>query len=276
MTARRRDRCARPRALSSVGYHRVVRSKLTQAVLLRCTVLVALATAVTVACHRVSTLETIEHGGTGPPTLVLLHGYGSSADQWEPFTKTIRWPASGRFVFPQASDLTLPPDGPPGGRGWWHLDLASHIPQGQSIPDLSAAQPAGLKVAASLVEDLLDRLSRSPGGPIVLGGYSQGAMVASEVAFRSDRPLSGLVFLSGTIVDEASWERNLSRRRGLPVFIAHGRGDRVLPFAVADRLRLKLEAAGLKVTWCPFEGGHEIPAKVITALNEFIDALSLS
>jgi predicted esterase len=47
----------------------------------------------------------------------------------------------------------------------------------------------------------------------------------------------------------------------------------VLPFAAADRLRLKLEAAGLKVTWSPFEGGHEIPARVVIALNEFIDGL---
>lgn len=252
-----------------------MRRRLSRAVLLRCSVLVAVATAVNVACHSRSRLETIEHGGTGPPTLVLLHGYGSSADQWEPFTKTIRWPAAGRFVFPQAPGLTGPPDGPPGGRGWWHLDLASHIPPGQSIPDLSATQPPGLKAAASLVGDLLDRLGRSPGGPIVLGGYSQGAMVASEVAFCSDRPLSGLVLLSGTIVDEASWERNMSRRRGLPVFIAHGRADRVLPFAVADRLRLKLEAAGMKVTWYPFDRGHEVPAKVVIALNEFIDGLSL-
>jgi phospholipase/carboxylesterase len=248
--------------------------RLSCATLLRCVVL-SIAATVNVACDRTSRLETIEHGGTGPPTLVLLHGYGSSADQWERFTKTIRWPATGRFVFPQAPGLTLPPDGPPGGRGWWHLDLASHIPRGESMPDLSATQPPGIKVAASLVEDLLGRLGRSPGGPIVLGGYSQGAMVASEVAFRSDTPLRGLVLLSGTIVDEASWERNWSRRRGLPVFIAHGRADRVLPFAAAERLRLKFEAAGLKVTWCPFEGGHEIPAKVVIALNEFIDGLPL-
>lgn len=239
-----------------------------------CTVLmVVLASAATgTACNRTPPLATVEYGGKGPPTLVLLHGYGSSAEQWEPFTKTIQWPASGRFVFPQAPERTVPPDGPSNGRGWWRLDLASHIPLGQSIPDLSATQPQGLKIAATLVEDLL---GRSPGGPIVLGGYSQGAMVASEVAFRSDTPLRALVVLSGTLVDEASWERNFSRRRAMPVFLAHGRADRVLPFAVADRFRLKLEAAGLKVTWCPFEGGHEVPAAVIIELNKFIDALDV-
>jgi phospholipase/carboxylesterase len=231
--------------------------------------------AVAAACNRRPELATVVYGGPGPPTLVLLHGYGSSAERWEPFTKTIRWPAGGRFVFPQGPDLAARTDGVLDGRAWWRLDLLADIPPGQSLPDLSETKPEGLKVAAALVEDLLDRLQRSPGGPIVLGGFSQGAMVASEVAFRSDVKLRALVLLSGTLVDEASWERHFDNRRGMPVFMAHGRVDRTLPFAAAERFRLKLEAAGVKVTWVPFDGGHEIPATVVIALNRFIDGLPL-
>ena len=99
--------------------------------------------------------------------------------------------------------------------------------------------------------------------------------MASEVAFHSEEPLRGLVVLSGTLVDEASWERNFHRRRGMPVFIAHGRADRILRFDVADRFRAKLEAAGLRVTWCPFDGGHEVPETVIIELNRFIEGLRL-
>jgi phospholipase/carboxylesterase len=227
-------------------------------------------------CSRRPELATVVYGGPGPPTLVLLHGYGSSAERWEPFTKTIRWPQGGRFVFPQGPEVFARSDGGLEGRAWWPLDLLSHIPPGQSLPDLSATKPEGLKVAASLVEDLLDRLERSPGGPIVLGGYSQGAMVASEVAFRSDVELRALVLLSGTLVDEASWERHFDRRRGTPVFLSHGRADRTLPFAAAERFRSKLEAAGVKVTWVPFDGGHEIPAMVVIELNRFIDGLQLA
>jgi phospholipase/carboxylesterase len=179
-------------------------------------------------------------------------------------------------VFPQAPDVTVPPDGPSDGRGWWRLALASHLPPGESLPDLSATQPVGLKVAASRVEKLLEQFQRSPGGPIVLGGFSQGAMVASEVAFGSDARLGALVLLSGTLVDEKNWERNFERRRDLPVFLAHGRSDRMLPFAVADRFGRKLEAAGVKVTWFPFDGGHEIPAAVVIELNKFLGALPLA
>ena len=73
----------------------------------------------------------------------------------------------------------------------------------------------------------------------MLGGYSQGAMVASEVAFQTDLEIAGLVLLSGTLVDEAAWERQFHTRRGAPVFLSHGRSDPVLPFEVADRFRSK-------------------------------------
>jgi phospholipase/carboxylesterase len=215
-------------------------------------------------CEHPPRLTTIVSGGNGPPTLVLLHGYGSSAERWAPFTLTIRWPSPGRFVFPQGPEVMVRTDGSPDGRAWWPLNS-----------DLPGTRPPGLKVAASLVEDLLHGGGPVPRGPVVLGGFSQGAMVASEVAFRSRVPLSALVILSGTLVDEPSWESQFNQRRGLPVFVAHGRQDKTLPYETADRFRQKLEAAGLQVTWCPFEGGHEIPATVVIALNEFLDRLHL-
>ena len=228
---------------------------------------------ITAGCERRPPLTTIVAGGAGPPTLMLLHGYGSSAERWTPFTHTIRWRLPARFVFPQGPDVMVRTDGAADGRAWWPLDLRSYVPPGASLPDLSNARPAGLRDAASRVEDLLDDRASVPRGPVVLGGFSQGAMVASEVAFRSDTPLSALVILSGTIVDERSWESRFHERRGLPVFVAHGRQDRTLPFAAADRLRRKMEAAGLQVTWFPFDGGHDMPADVVDALNAFLAGL---
>jgi phospholipase/carboxylesterase len=239
---------------------------------LRC---LAALVAIAAGCARKPPLAVIVAGGSGPPTFVLLHGYGSSAEGWAPFTQTIRWAAPGRFVLPQGPEVMVRTDGAPNGRAWWPLDLRSFVTAGGSAPDLSAARPAGLEVAASLVEDLLGDRASVPRGPVVLGGYSQGAMVASEVAFRSRVPLAALIILSGTPVDERSWESHFDDRRGLPVFIAHGRQDSTLPFASADRFRQKLAAAGLQVTWSPFDGGHEIPATVVVALNAFLEGLHL-
>ena len=187
-----------------------------------------------------------------------------------PFTHTIEWPSPGRFVFPQAPATTWAPGAPAGGRAWWPLDLYGSISPGTTLPDLSRTRPPGLEPAARAVVALLEHLSRRPGGPVVLGGFSQGAMVAAEVAYRSDVPLAGLVLLSGTPVDEQVWQRGYGHRRGLPVFVAHGRNDPVLPFSGSERMQRDLAAAGNRVTWYPFAGGHEIPAEVVIALNQFL------
>ena len=141
----------------------------------------------TCACRSTPTLAKLERGGSGPATMVLLHGYGSSAEEWLPFVATIRLPDGGRFLFPQAPETTTPPDGPSTGRAWWRLDLGSHpssSPGGG--PDLSSTRPPGLKVAAAMVEELVKNVERAGGKPILLGGFSQGAMVAAEVALQSD------------------------------------------------------------------------------------------
>jgi predicted esterase len=95
-------------------------------------------------------------------------------------------------------------------------------------------------------------------------------MVAAQVAFQSDEPLRALVLLSGTLVDEASWKANFARRKGLHVFMAHGRTDPTLSFEIAERMHSEMTAAGLEVTWFPFDGEHETPAEVIVALNAFL------
>jgi phospholipase/carboxylesterase len=214
--------------------------------------LIAFSLLAAVAC-REAQLETIVAGGPGPTTLVLLHGFGSSAEEWSPFTKSINLGPTGQFIFPKAFVHVPTIDKP----AWFALGLPI---------DSNKPGPPGLGRAATRVENLLDALDRQ----VVLGGFSQGAMVSGEVAFRSKTPIRALVLLSGQTVNEPEWEKGLAYRKGLPVFISHGRHDDVLSFAAADRFQHKMAAAGLKVTWVPFDGGHEIPEEVVSALNGFL------
>jgi phospholipase/carboxylesterase len=214
-------------------------------------------------------LSAITRGGKGPPTVVLLHGYCSSENDWKPFVKTLHLPVGTRFLFPRGPESAKRSDGEPSGRAWWHLDLAEHLRKGTLGADLSVEKPPEIEVAAASVRAFLARQGNRTRQPFILGGFSQGAMVAAQVAFLSDEPLRALVLLSGTLVDEALWKANYARRKGLHVFISHGRTDPTLSFEVADRMRSEMAAAGMLVTWFPFDGGHETPAVVVTALNEF-------
>ena len=207
-------------------------------------------------------LSAIVRGGNGPLSLVLLHGYGSRAEQWLQFEHVLQVPNDGRLIFLQG-----PLRGPvSGSRGWWWLNIEGHVPPGSRLPDFSTASPGGIKVASRLVREYLADVD----GPIVLGGFSQGAMLSAEIAFQTDQELAGLVLLGGTTVNETAWLEHLAGRRRLPIFITHGRNDSVLPFAIAERFANRLSASGLNVTWVPFEGGHEVPAIVVSALNEFL------
>jgi len=215
-------------------------------------------------------LQVLRKGGKGPPNFVLLHGYGSSAEQWLPYTRTIPFPPAGRFLFPQAPEWVARQDGLSDGRAWWALDLAAHLRPGRLGVDLTQVDPQGVAQAAKLVRKSIAREGNSKSQPFVLGGFSQGAMVACEVAFSSNEPLAALVILSGTPIDLAGWKSGMAMRKGLPVFMSHGRTDNVLPFDLAERLHADLVAAGLAVTFIPFDGGHEIPEQVVTALGGFL------
>jgi phospholipase/carboxylesterase len=215
-------------------------------------------------------LEIIRTTAKGPPTVMLLHGYGSSAEQWLPYTHTIAVPPSGRFLFPQGPMLIGRNDALALGHAWWRLDLASHRRKEQPGVDLRSIPMQGLARAARLVEVALDDEGNSVRHPFVLGGFSQGAMVSCEVAFASDEPLFALLILSGTPIDSADWRSGMAKRRGLPVFMSHGRQDDVLPYDLAELLHEDLVRAGLEVTFVPFDGGHEIPAGVVEALNAFL------
>src|SRR5215218_9376430 len=144
---------------------------------------------------RSAALSAIVRGGDGPPTVVMLHGYGSRAEDWLQFEGKWQLPVETRRVYPQA-----PWRGFGSHRGWWWLHLEGYIRDGQ-MADLSKASPGGIKVASKLVRDLLAK-ERSP---MILGGFSQGAMTSAEIAFQTDQDLSGLILLSGATVNEESW-----------------------------------------------------------------------
>jgi phospholipase/carboxylesterase len=208
-------------------------------------------------------LDSIVQGGDGPPTVVLLHGYGSRAEDWLQFNGHFAFPPNTRVILPQA-----PLRGPfTGQRGWWWLNLEGNVPEGQRFADYSNKSPGGIAVAAKLVRDRL-ALER---GPIVLGGFSQGAMTSAEVAFNSDQELAGLILLGGTTVHEEKWAERFAARRSLPIFIAHGRYDGVLAFEQMERFQGRLKASGMDVTWLPFEGEHGIPEEVVQGMNRFVN-----
>jgi phospholipase/carboxylesterase len=214
----------------------------------------------------------VEAAGTARGDVVLLHGFGSSAADLAPFARSIN--VEWRFVVPDAP-VDLAPYGVPG-RGWWPVDVDSRDREiAAGTPrDLSYSRPEGLADARLAVEGQLDALASGGPRPLVLGGFSQGAMLACDLALRTERPLAALVLLSGARMCADEWAALYARRRGLRVFMSHGRNDPDLSFTAAENLGRLLRDAGLEVEFHAWDAGHEAPLQAWRELKKFLRALS--
>jgi phospholipase/carboxylesterase len=214
-----------------------------------------------------------EGGGTGP-MVVLLHGYGAPGTDLVSLWRSFAVPKEVRFVFPEAPlDLGF------GGRAWWPLDMARLQERFSKdlVEELIAEVPAGIDAARAAMLGLLSALESDFGASparTIIGGFSQGSMLATDIVLRTDRPFGGLALLSSTLISHDEWLPLLSARKGLPVLQSHGRADTVLPFQLAERLRDELIAAGLPVEFVPFNGGHSIPSGALDGLTRMIVRLA--
>jgi phospholipase/carboxylesterase len=162
-------------------------------------------------------------------------------------------------------------------RAWWLLDLArleAELRSGNPH-DRSSEMPDGLPAARAQVSRLVDQVAArfaTTDEHIVLGGFSQGAMVSLDVALHRAGRLAGIVLMSGTLIAESTWKPRMAHLAGTPIFQSHGRSDAMLPFSVAETLRDKLRTAGALVEWHQFVGGHEIPPGVLAELATFLRA----
>jgi phospholipase/carboxylesterase len=215
-----------------------------------------------------------QSGGGSGPVVILLHGYGATGDDLVPLARVLNVPPEVRFVFP-AAPLALPELAVYGGRAWWPIDIEAMqlaAAQGQAR-ERALEVPAGLAEARAALNALLAEVQRElgvAGEHIVLGGFSQGAMLACDVALHSDTPLAGLVLLSTTLLNQAEWQPLMAARKGLSVLQTHGLHDPLLPLAQARALRDLLRAAGVPVRWLEFQGAHELPEPVLRELSAFI------
>ena len=215
-------------------------------------------------------------GGGDGPVVVLMHGYGAPPEDLVPLFRVLDVPREVRFVFP-AAPIALDPRLPAGasGRAWWPLDMGelNEIAASGDIGRLQTMDPPALAEARKSLESLLDALTRELSATpdsIVIGGFSQGAMLATDLVLTTERAFAGLAILSGTLVRKNAWQASAPARKGLPVLMSHGRADPVVPFQNAEALRDVLVDAGLQVEWLPWSGGHGIPDGAVERLSAFI------
>ena len=181
--------------------------------------------------------------------IVLLHGYGAPGTDLLTLADAFALRGKPVYIFPEA-----PIQLAQGGRAWYELD-------GTGFDD-SLAQ----------IKQLLSGLATAhPKCPVVVGGFSQGATIASNVLDTSNCPtLRAAVLFS----PDNFLQHPPRQREPLPkVLIAHGRNDTVLPFSGAEALRGTLSNLGCETTWVPFDGAHTISPEGLRSVNVLLQSV---
>jgi phospholipase/carboxylesterase len=168
--------------------------------------------------------------------LVLLHGRGTNEQDLLPLLDALDPERRLLGVTPRAP-LTLPP----GGQHWY---VSVGIPR----PD-----PASFNRTMELVPAWLDALLADNGldhERLVLGGFSQGAVMSYAVGLGAGRPRPrGLLCLSGFMPEVPGFELDLEGLDGYPVALGHGSYDPVIGVEWGHAARDRLTEAGADVTW---------------------------
>jgi len=181
-------------------------------------------------------------------TLILLHGFGADehdllpiADELDPRLRVISLQA------PLALDF--------GGRAWFNLE---------QTPEGFAFDPAEVAEGARLAREAVEEIAAQSPQPI-LCGFSQGAGMALSVVLTRPKLSSAVLVLSGVpprVEDPAPADE----LRGLPVFVAHGLHDPLIPVDIGRATRDMLQRAGAVVTYREYPMGHMvIPAEISDA-----------
>ncbi len=219
-------------------------------------------------------LEALEvpSADTNALTVICLHGYGADMHDLAPLAQEIKTRRPLNWVFPNAPELL-----DWGGRAWFPIDITAfeEAQRGGAPRDLSQKEPSGLQWAREQLQRFIANLAR-PWEKIVLMGFSQGSMLAVDLALHADSPPAGVVILSGTLVDKQKTVERAPQKKELPFFQSHGSADPILGFAAARALEKVLLEAGWKGQLRRFEGGHAIPAAILEELALWLEKRNVS
>ena len=199
-------------------------------------------------------LETIEvETGNNPTTSVIwLHGLGADGHDFEAIVPELDLPAAAiRFVFPHAPMQPVTINAGMVMRAWYDVSDAA----------LRREDEAGVRASQARIEALMAREKQrgTNADRLVLAGFSQGGAIALHTGLRHRERLAGIMALSCylPIADKLAAEAHAANR-DVPIFMAHGVLDPIVPLTRAAQSRELLERDGYAPEWHDYRMPHAV------------------
>jgi len=198
--------------------------------------------------------EELETGPDPSAAIIWLHGLGADGHDFEPVAPHVLWRGAPaiRFVFPHAPERPVTINGGMRMRAWYDI-LAISLDRNQDT--------AGIEQSCSQVAALMEREQRRGIAPhrVVLAGFSQGGAIALQLGLRYPHRLAGIIALSTYLIDSRqSPAPSHTVNQGLPVFMAHGSMDPVVPFGMGESAARVLQSWGYTVEWRSYPMMHAV------------------
>lgn len=217
-------------------------------------------------------LETVEIDTDGTPdgSVIWLHGLGADGHDFEPIVPELRLENRFRlrFIFPHAPVRPVTINGGMSMRAWYDI---------LSLDRDGPVDETGIRESSQLLVDLIEREHERgiPYERILLAGFSQGGAIAAHTAVRFPHRLAGLMALSTYLPLHTKFagevgDSDNSHFRELPIFMAHGSYDPVLPMPLGEHSRDLLESAGCKIEWHDYPMAHAVCAEEIADIRHWL------
>ena len=208
----------------------------------------------------------IETGPAPTASVIWLHGLGADGHDFEPIVPELDLPEALalRFVFPHAPYRPVTINGGHVMRAWYDMALAERGVV-QNAEDIRAAE----EIIRQLIQN--ENARGIAPGRIVLAGFSQGGAVALHTGLRYPQRLAGILALSTLPPDVDELARTARRAdTGIPVFMAHGRNDPLIPFALAREAARRLAENGMSMEWHEYAMAHGVVPEEIADISRWL------
>jgi phospholipase/carboxylesterase len=216
-------------------------------------------------------LELLPHVelATGPDprgTVIWMHGLGADGWDFVPIVRELPLPEdlALRFIFPHAPVRPVTINNGHEMRAWYDISMNDF----QRMPD-----ERGIRASQQAVEQLIAREESRGIEPrhIVLAGFSQGGAIALQVGLRHAQRLGGIMALSTYLpLQDSLQAERAPANHSIPIFMAHGTQDQVVPLALALASSDALRKAGYEVDWQTWPMQHSVCAEEVQAATDFL------
>ncbi len=207
-------------------------------------------------------------------SIIWLHGLGADGEDFVPIAQEMPLPFAVRYIFPHAPMRPVTINAGYVMRAWYDI-IAAAPASGLGAAGNAVQDEAGIRASQAEIENLIaqEKHRGVTARHIVLAGFSQGGAIALQTGLRHAEQLGGILALSTYLPLAATLAREASAAAlRTPVFMAHGRDDSVIPYALGRASAQQLAGAGYEVEWREYAMPHSVCPDEVTDIGCWLAA----